>query len=213
MAEEPMAETQRAPKRRHGCFFWGCLTTFILLILILAGGGFLMYYLVTNYTSTTPVPVPKYVLKAGEKESLEKRFAAFEEAPKAPGASTLELTASDLNALIAASPEGDRLSGKVFARIEGDKAFVDFCVPLDGVPALEGRYVNGTAQLSASVVDGRLQVSTEKLTVKDRDLPAGIVSALKDTTFVKDLLAKKVSTSETGLKKIEVKDGKLILER
>jgi ribosomal protein L40E len=40
------------PKKRHGCFYYGCLTTVVLVIVAVGGFAFLFYY---GNTSVTPV--------------------------------------------------------------------------------------------------------------------------------------------------------------
>lgn len=232
-------ETPPPAPRHRGFLFWGCFMA--LLVLVVAGGGLAItvYAWVQRYTSTVPVPVPRYELKPGEAKAVEERLADFQ-APASDGTPRqLVLTAGDLNALIAASPRGDRWAGKVFIRLEGEKAYADISLPLDEVPLLSGRYLNGTLELEVgrqkpkpggkkrrvgagkskdAPEDEILRASVVGATAGGKPLPSEILMILKEGNLFEslsdeDVSGKTILEFARQAKSIEVKDGALILAR
>ncbi|MBA3881659.1 MAG: hypothetical protein H0X73_02855 [Chthoniobacterales bacterium] len=78
---------------------------------------------------------------------VRARWRAFEKAGKRGDRARVELTANDINALIAGDP---KLSGKAFVSIANNAARVQVSVPLNNVILMEGRYLNGEATVEAS---------------------------------------------------------------
>ena len=83
-----------------------------------------------------PVDTPESI------ETVRSRWRAFEKAAKHNQPARVDLTADDINTLIA----GDRkLRGKAFVSIANNAARVKVSVPLDKVFMMKGRYLNGEA--------------------------------------------------------------------
>jgi len=93
----------------------------------------LRYYnqMLQTYTSTTPVELPKVVLPDDQRKALDERWAAFQKARDKGEAAEIELTADEINALIA---ENEKFKGKVHITIKGDQVSGQLSLPLDETP-------------------------------------------------------------------------------
>ena len=214
MADAP-AEGQRT--KRRGCLIW-CCSVIAVFLLVFIGAVAYMGYTLYRYTSPEPVPVPVYQPAPGEVEKVKRRLAQYEKSVKAGESSRLTLTADDVNSMIAGTPAGERYSGKVFVRIEGDRVYADVSLPLSelkplGVDALSGRYLNGTAELEARVdEEGKPVLAVENLVAAGKQLPESYLSHLRARNLLEHLPAGKLSELGGELSRIEVKDGKILLE-
>jgi uncharacterized membrane protein YvbJ len=65
---EPRQDT--SPKKRHGCFYYGCLTT-VLLVLVAVGGLFFLF----QYGNSSVTPVVEEFLKAAEGADYDHAYA------------------------------------------------------------------------------------------------------------------------------------------
>ena len=225
--EVAAGETAKPARKRRGCLFWGFLMALLMLVIVGGGLALMVYSLVMEYTSTSPVPVPRYDLKPGEAKAVERRLADFKEPAEAGPPRQLVLTADDLNALIAASPHGDRWAGKVFVRLEGDKAYADISLPLEEIPLLSGRYLNGTLELKVGLEEGGAGKKKDKSglkkpgpvatvvggTANGKPLPAEVLRIFEDRNLFEKLSDEAVLEFVKKAKKIEIKDGKLIIQR
>ena len=155
------------PKQKGmGCLGKGCLFL-VIFIVLLAVAFFIGGYVGVRYvvTSTTPREIPQVESSVAEQEAVRNRWEEFKMAPRttpaeiatppAPGESPaptpsnsnrIELTASDINQLIAGSR---KTRGKAFVSIENNVARVQVSVPLEKV-GFRGRFLNGEFQVRAS---------------------------------------------------------------
>lgn len=151
------------PKQKGmGCLAKGCLTL-VIFIVLLAAAFFIGGYVGVRYvvTSTTPREIPQIESSETEQQAVRNRWEEFkmpiqnlpvdpstqvppvEGATPTPPGNRIELTASDINQLIAASR---KLRGKAFVSIENNVARVQVSVPLEKV-GFRGRYLNGEFQV------------------------------------------------------------------
>jgi len=210
----PMPGMAEPPKKKKGCFFWGCLTVALLFVIIGGCTGIGYYYMLNTLTSTTPKEIPVYQAQPGEYEALQKRIAEFD---GAKGQATLELTADDLNDLIAENPDLQAFKGKVSLGLEDDLATLEFSVPLDEspIPFTGGRYFNGTLVTKVSLVNGRLNFDPEKLTLHELDLPRRNAKDMMDSisqAFLEQPLAD-LKRKLRDYKSMEVSNGKLVVTK
>jgi hypothetical protein len=178
------------PPKKRGCFFYGCLAViiFALAASLLAYVGY--RYLrnqMARFLDTAPVPIETVEISPAERDGLQHRLAAFKEAmdsQKIPR--ELALTARDLNALIATTPE---LKGKLFAMIDNGRIKGRISLPLEnfGPFKLKGKYLNGIATFNASLQDGTLNVTIEQVEVKGQPLPAWILGKVRAQNLAQGL--------------------------
>ena len=210
--------TDPAAKPRRGCVFYGCITGLVLLVLVLGGLMVGLHYvrkMVNQYTETGPMELPALQMSQGEIDKVKQRFEAFQKAvreqrPTEP----LELSADDINALIASGSDRQALKGKFYVSLDGDKLKGEVSVPLQqiGLSMFKGRYLNGNATFSLSFRNGALSVSPQTISVKGKPLPETYMREIRKQNLAEGF------TSETnavavlqGLEDIQVKDGKLVV--
>jgi len=155
-------------QRKSGCLGKGCMMLVIFLVL-LAVAFFVGGYVGVRYvvTSTTPKEIPQVETSEAEQEAVQHRWEEFKVVPRsapveattqtptstteippppAPTSNRIELSASDINQLIAASR---KLRGKAFVSIENNVARVQVSVPLEKV-GFRGRFLNGELQVRSA---------------------------------------------------------------
>ena len=153
-------------QRKTGCLGKGCLMLVVFLIL-LAVAFFVGGYAGVRYvvTSTTPREIPQIETTEAEQEAVQHRWEEFKVGPRSapaeataptttteitptpvPSTNRIELSASDINQLIAGSK---KLRGKGFVSIENNVARVQVSVPLEKV-GFRGRFLNGELQVRSA---------------------------------------------------------------
>ena len=158
------------PKRGMGCFGKGCLTLIILAILLaVIGIGGTYWSLRHVYLSDKPAPIPETtapietsaatpgetsVATPSEKSAeVRERMDTMKKAARAHEATEVELTAADINALIAANRKS---RGTASVGINDTVLQAQFSIPLQrlDVPfrsafGLNDRYLNATVTIVA----------------------------------------------------------------
>jgi hypothetical protein len=151
------------PKQKGtGCLGKGCMTL-VVFIILLAVAFFIGGYVGVRYvvTSTEPRPIPQIETSDAEQQAVQTRWEEFQTASNnsqpqvapptsEPGTAPtpvppnrIELTAGDINQLIAASRKA---RGKAFVQIENNILRAQISVPLDKA-GFRGRFLNGELQL------------------------------------------------------------------
>jgi hypothetical protein len=205
--------------RGRGCFFYGCVFAGALSLLAIVALGvtaFLGYRLVNKlvmeWTATAPVELPKVQISEDERRSVRERVEAFHKAVNAGTATEpLVLSGDDLNALIEENPT---FKDTIYTRIEGDKLKAQVSIPLDRfkIGMVRGRYLNGEAELKASLSNGVLVVNLDTLEVNGKRPPESFLRSLRQQNLAKDAYnnpenAEMLSRFES----MAIKDGKIIL--
>jgi hypothetical protein len=210
--------TDPAAKPRRGCVFYGCITGLVLLVLVLGGLMVGLHYvrkMVNQYTETGPMELPALQMSQGEIGKVKQRFEAFQQAVRDQRLTEpLELSADDINALIASGSDQQALKGKFYVSLDGDKLKGDVSVPLQqiGLSMFKGRYLNGSATFSLSFRNDALSISPQTINVKGKPLPETYMREIRKQNLAEGF------TSETnavavlqGLADIQVKNGKLVV--
>jgi hypothetical protein len=223
-------ESQQPPyqqPRQRGCFFYGCIIATILMVMVLfliGVGSYFLYRFVAHaieqYTATAPQDLPKVEMPANQRESLKKRYEDFEKAVKeGKVVEPLVLTGDDLNVLIEEEPAFAEFKGKVFLRIEGDKLKGQVSLPLEvfsqvpGLGMLKGRYLNGEADLKASLNDGVLIVTLDSMEVNGKRVPEEAMTNIRQENLAKDAYKNpKQAEVLRKLESLEIKDGKITIK-
>src|SRR5215467_10274732 len=157
------------PEREKGCFGKGCvlLIVFAILLVVVGAGG--TWSLRHVYLSDKPVPIPEAAAPSetsavtpGETSApapvqrsaeVRERLDTMKKAAGAHEETDVELTAADINALIAANRKS---RGTASVGIDGNVLQANFSIPLNtlDVPfrnafGLADRYLNATATIVA----------------------------------------------------------------
>ena len=141
MSPDRFNEVDEPPKPGHGCFYYGCITAIVLAVLMvvaIAISGYFGYqaYLkvVKQYTSPTPMTLPKVEMSKEDREALRGRIEAFKKAlDQGEETEPLVLSGDELNVWLAEETE---VADRVYFLLEGDKLKGQVSIPLDelGLP-------------------------------------------------------------------------------
>ena len=210
-------------EKKSGCLGKGCLLIigFLILLLIAFAIGF--------YVGTKPRHIPQVQTSDEEQKAVQARWEQFEAttrnepvatpvaspvspdvtpapeaAPTPVSANRIELTANDINQLIA---RGRRTRGKAFVSIEDNIAHVQVTIPLDKV-GFRGRFLNGdfAVRPPADRNPRNLQISQMSL----NGMPDGVVNSLLGSHSVQSYVDE--FATKYGVTSFTIEDNKVILE-
>jgi hypothetical protein len=223
MTPETSDPTGLPPKKKRGCFFYGCLISLALLLLVGVALGVAGYYgvravkgMITEYSDPSESPMATVNMPAEELKALQERVAAFNAAAKS-GAKTepLVLTGPEFNALLANTPEMADYREMFAITIDGDQIKAQVSLPLEKflnttVFDVKGRYLNGTGVFDVSLHDGELSVIPETMEVKGKPLPKEWMTGLRQN-MAQNYNQQHKDSILKYYQSIEVKDGKMII--
>jgi hypothetical protein len=199
------------PPQRHGvgCFVKGCLIL-VVFVILLALSFVAGYYFAQKheYFSTHHEPLPTSHATVEEENEVRARWDAFETAAKANETARIELSADDVNALIASEP---KLRGNAYVAVDGSTGHLQISMPLAKGRWFHGRYVNAQCSVQSGT-DGKPQdVRISSIMVNGRPVGDEVLEwrygALPSfRSFIASWFG------ETNLKTLEISDGKVILE-
>src|SRR6476660_2589650 len=212
-----------APPRRKslGCFGRGCLTLLIFAI-VLAIAGFAglywglhrnsalfygSYWLAkTGSLAVAPTPVPEFNASDQQIQLIKERWQDFEQKTRAGQPAEIELSADDINALIATS---DDVRGKVFASIDGDQLRLQASLPIGGVLGRPGYYFNGDVIIEVKGAQSLESPRFSRITINSEQVPTDFLDWKYRSRQLREYLADQRNAYEVGT--IEIRDGKVIL--
>ncbi|HEY0368559.1 MAG TPA: hypothetical protein VGC85_03090, partial [Chthoniobacterales bacterium] len=113
----------------------------------------------------TPLAAPSTAIETGD---VEARWKTFEKAAKHGGRAHIELTADEINTLLA---NDKNTRGKAFVRIENNVGHVTVSIPLGDLPLMKGRYLNGQATLQASPDGDPAKVQISNVMIGSETVP------------------------------------------
>jgi hypothetical protein len=215
------------PKQRGmGCLGKGCLL--IIIFLILLGFAFVIGF----YYGTKPKQIPQVQTSEEEQKAVKARWDEFEGASRSePVATTptvappspapdvtpvaeeapipsptpsnrIELTANDINQLIANSR---RTRGKAYVSIDNDVAHVQVTIPLDKV-GFRGRFLNGEFSVRPSPDHNPRNLQITQMT----GIPDGVVNSLLGSHSIHSYIDDFANTH--GINSFTIENNKVILE-
>jgi hypothetical protein len=215
----PLPSQPPAPRKKHGCLFYGCLTLVILAILgiVIAVAGFFAAKryasnVMTQYTQTNAVELPKVTATPQEQKAVQDRCSDFMDSLKAGKAvQPLVLSARDLNLLVAKS----ELQNVVYLTIEDAQIKGQVSLPLENLgqwQMMKGRYLNGAAQFKVGMENSTLSVRLVSMEAGGKPVPDAFLSGLAGKNLAEEVLNNPdIGPTLRNLENVEVKDGKLIL--
>jgi len=220
------------PKRRMGCFGKGCLTLVVLaILLVVVGVGGSFWTVRRLYLSDKPAPMPE-ASPASETASVtpqetsapapiarraevRERLDTMKQAARAHEQTDTELTAADINALIAANRKS---GGTASVGIDGDVLQAQFSIPLKrlDVPfrnafGLADRYLNATVNIVAPPGTNASNVQLGEVTINGHTVPANVLDWELPGTgrSLRTYIIK--YANQYGVTGGEIRDGKVIL--
>jgi len=214
-----------APPRRAGlgCFARGCLTLLVFAIVLglacFAGMFFGLqrhsaivrgiYWLTKTHAVTiadTPAPVPEFSASASQIQSTLERWQDFEQKARALQPAELELTADDINTLLATARDA---RNKVFVSIEGNQLRLQMSLPLGEFLSWVGGHISGEIKIEFTGAESLEDPQLTRIIVNGEPVPTGLLNWKFRSRELRDYLADYRNQFNIGT--IEVRDGKMIL--
>ena len=210
------------PQRKGmGCFARGCLIllvfAFVLILACCAGlyWGYRhhsavvrgVYWLTkTHAISNSPSPVPEYAASDAEIQTVKERWQDFKKAVSERQPAEIELTANDINSLIAGHRQA---RGKVFVSIEENRLHVQTSVPLNEFVGQGGYYLNGDIIVQSDAAASFASSRVGGITVNGQPVPRDFLDWKYRSRPLRDYLAE--YTNAYDVSAIQIRDGKVIL--
>jgi hypothetical protein len=209
------------PRRGLGCFARGCLILLVFAIVLaiacFAGvyWGFQrnsaimhgIYWLAkTHSIADASVPVPEFTASDNQIQSVRERWQDFEQKARAGQPAEIELTADDINTLIAKNPD---VRGKVFVSIEGNQLRLQTSDPLGEFLGRPGYYFNGDITVEFKGAESLENPQLNRIVVNGQQVPSDLLNWKYRSRRLRDYLADHGNNYHIGA--IEVREGKLIL--
>jgi hypothetical protein len=225
------AQLEPPPKRGMGCFGKGCLILIASGILLVVGGIGGTYWSFHHYLSDKPAPIPETSAPSetgpvtpgetsapapSEKSAeVRERLDTMKKAAPAHERTGVELTAADINALIAANRKS---SGTASVGINDISLQAHFSIPLQrlDVPfrnalGLGDRYLNATVTIVAPPGTNASSVQLSEVTLNGNRIPAGLLD-WQLPGIRKSLRTYVIKyANQYGVTDGEIRDGKVIL--
>ncbi|MCY3712586.1 MAG: hypothetical protein OXH02_04790 [Gemmatimonadetes bacterium] len=201
--------------------YWvgGCLSAIVLLAVIAGAAYYFLLQasdeLVDTYTSPEPRDFARVEEGRDEVLSVIDRFRDFAIAlEQGEETERFLLSAEDINALLENEDLLREFHGMARVDIQDDRLLAEISVPLDLFnERFEGRYLNGTGELSVEMKDDRLEVTIDRLEVGGRDIPEEFMNEIRKNNLVDALLQDPSLERFMGLvKSVKVEDGRVVIE-
>ena len=212
-----------APPRRKGlgCFARGCLILLIFAIVLAIACFAGMYWGLhrhsalfygsywlakTRSIAEAPISVPEFTGSDQRIQAVRERWQDFEQKTRAGQPAEIELSADDINGLIAASQD---IRGKVFASIEGNHLHLQTSVPIGGFLGRPGYYFNGDVTIELNGPQSLENPAFGQITVNGEQVPTDFLNWKYRSRRLREYLLDQRNAYDLGT--IEIRDGKVIL--
>ena len=212
-----------APPQRKGlgCFGRGCLISLIFAIVLaiacLAGmywglhrhsalfyGSYWMAK--TRSLAEAPTPVPEFNPSDQQIQLVQERWQEFEQKTRAGQSAEIELSADDINALIATNEDVRR---KVFVSIDRGQLRLQMSVPIGEFFGRPGYYFNGDVIIELERAQSPDGPRFSRITINGDQVPTDFLNWKYRSRQLREYLDEQRNAYEVGT--IEIRDGKLIL--
>ena len=212
-----------APPRRKGlgCFARGCLILLVFAIVLAIACFAGMYWGLhrhsalfygsywlakTRSIAQAPTSVPEFNASDQQIQRVQERWQDFEQKTRAGQPAEIELSADDINAVIATS---DDVRGKVFVSIDGNQLRLEASLPIGGVLGKPGYYFNGDVIIELNGAQALDNPQINRITINGEQVPSDFLNWKYRSRQLREYLAEQRNAYDVGT--IEVREGKVIL--
>jgi|SRR5215831_7008058 len=212
-----------APPRRKGlgCFARGCLILLVFAIVLAIACFAGMYWGLhrhsalfygsywlakTRSIAEAPKPVPEFSASDQQMQAVRERWQDFEQKTRAGQPTEIELSADDINGLIATSTD---VRGKVFVSLDGNQLRLLTSVPIGGFLGRPGYYFNGDVIVELNGVQPVDNPQFSRISINGEQVPTDFLNWKYRSRRLREYLAEQRNAYDIGT--IEIHDGKLIL--
>jgi hypothetical protein len=211
------------PPRRKGlgCFAQGCLILLVFAIVLAIACFAGMYWGLHHHSALfygsywlaktrsiaeAPKPVPEFTASDQQMQSVRERWQDFEQKTRAGQPGEIELSADDINSLIAT---GADVHSKVFASVEGNQLRLQTSVPIGGFLGRPGYYFNGDVTIELNGAQPLDNPQFSRITINGEKVPTDFLNWKYRSRQLRGYLADQRNAYDIGT--IEIRDGKVIL--
>jgi hypothetical protein len=212
-----------APPRSKGlgCFAQGCLILLIFAIVLAIAGFAGMYWGLhrhsalfygsywlakTRSIAEAQTTVPEFSGSDQQIQRVRERWQEFEQKTRAGQPAEIELSADDINALIATTEE---VRGKIFASIDGNQLRLQASMPIGELLGRPGYYFNGEVIIEPKGEQSLENPQFTRITINGEQVPTDFLNWKYRSRQLREYLAEQQNAYEVGT--IEIRDGKVIL--
>jgi len=212
-----------APPQRKGlgCFGRGCLIllVFVIVLAIACFAGIYWglhrnsalfygsYWMAkTGSLAKAPTPVPEFNPSDQQIQLVQEHWQDFEQKTRAGQSAEIELSADDINALIATS-EG--VHGKVFVSIDRDQFRLQLSVPIGEFFGREGYYFNGDVIIELGGTQSLDGPRFRRVMINGQQVPTDFLNWKYRFRQLREYLAEQGNAYEIGT--IEIRDSKVVV--
>ena len=153
-----------------------------------------------------PVAIPSLSVPASAREEVLERWQRFTQAARAGDTAAIELTADDLNVLIAENPD---LDGKLFATIEENRLRLQVSVRLTQAIFRTAQYLNAQVVIEAPEPQVFPQLGLDRIRVNGARVPSDLLQWKYRSRPLGQYVSQYAELAGVG--SMQVRDGKLIL--
>ena len=165
-----------------------------------------------EYTEDKPVIIQHDPITKKQQTQLTAKYNSVKEVLKTHKKTEIQFTSEEFSQLMAYSPETKGIANKSKFWLEGDKIKADLSISLDGVPKMQGRYLNGLFTFSVAVQNGKMRLHVDEGLVKGHPI-APTYMKLLNSQNLEGLLAQHSGTNWSSfIENLEIKDGKLTIK-
>ncbi|MBI4023631.1 MAG: hypothetical protein HY360_01535 [Verrucomicrobia bacterium] len=163
------------------CWTKGCIALLVIGLLFgafLAWGAYRLYHKALEFTSTAPANLPVQEATAEQYQEVSSRVDAFRQNLQNNAPAELELSAAEINTLIAMDPKNSELKGRLHVGIENNQVLVQFSIPLEKMgnlgklPGAAGRYLNAAVGAQVEIANGKVRLRPQTIEVNGKQPPA-----------------------------------------
>src|SRR5215467_2518548 len=201
-----------APPRRKGlgCFARGCLILLIFAIVLAIACFAGMYWGLhrhsalfygsywlakTRSIAEAPTPVPEFTGSDQRIQAVRERWQDFEQKTRAGQPAEIELSADDINGLIATSAD---MRGKLFASIEGNQLRLQASVPIGGFLGRPGYYFKGDVAIELNGAQSPEHLQFSRVTINGEEVPTDFLNWKYRSRRLHEYLADQRNAYEIG---------------
>jgi len=212
-----------APPQRKGlgCFGRGCLILLVFLIVLAIACFAGMYWGLhrnsalfygsywmakTGSLAKAPTPVPEFNPSNQQIQLVQEHWQDFEQKTRAGQSAEIELSADDINALIATS-EG--VHEKVFVSIDRDQFRLQLSVPIGEFFGREGYYFNGDVVIELEGTQSLDGPRFRRVMINGQQVPTDFLNWKYRFRQLREYLAEQGNAYEIGT--IEIRDSKVVV--
>jgi hypothetical protein len=157
--------------------------------------------------SRAPVAIPEFTASDAQIQSVHERCEDFEQKARAGQPAELDLTADDVNTLIATNQD---VRGKVFVSIDGDRLRCQASVPLGERIGRAGYCFNGDIAVELKGAESLEDPKVKGISVNGQPVPTDLLNWKYRSKRLRDYLIE--YRNDSGVGTFAVRDGKLILQ-